>query len=79
MKHYVPRKHPRKRPQIRIRVAIQDGKRTDTFQRIFFGSETRCQYCGAIKGEIHADCCQLEECPKCHGALASCNCVAIMN
>jgi hypothetical protein len=57
---------------------------TDTVQnkvingRIPYGLETRCEGkcpdCGTRKGELHAEGCDIEECPRCHGQRISCNC-----
>jgi hypothetical protein len=33
-----------------------------------------CHDCGVIKGQYHADGCDVEECPKCHHQLLGCGC-----
>ena len=38
-------------------------------------ADVPCDECGVIKGEFHVSpCCDLEECPKCHGQAISCGC-----
>ena len=34
----------------------------------------RCHDCDCLLGEKHYDGCDVEECPKCHGQLISCEC-----
>jgi len=33
-----------------------------------------CHDCGAVKGQYHCTGCDIEECPRCHGQLLSCDC-----
>jgi hypothetical protein len=56
------------------------------YQRIPYGNEKHplqsgdqpCSGCGVIKGQYHVqDWCNLEECPRCGGALSSCFCNAM--
>ncbi len=37
-------------------------------------AETPCHDCAAVKGQLHAEGCDMEECPKCHGQLLGCGC-----
>jgi hypothetical protein len=60
-----------------------DGQR---FDRIAYGTEPGwlkynpefadfpCHDCGVVKGQYHADGCDVEECPKHHGQLLGCGC-----
>lgn len=34
-----------------------------------------CGDCGAVKGQYHCNGCDIEECPRCHGQLLSCDCL----
>jgi hypothetical protein len=34
----------------------------------------RCADCGTDPGRVHHECCDQEECPRCHGQLISCRC-----
>ena len=46
-------------------------------KRIPYGVETRdgrCHDCGVQKGDLHAEGCDWEECPTCHGQKISCGC-----
>jgi hypothetical protein len=51
--------------------------------RIRYGDETYdwgaderpCHDCGAVKGELHAPGCDVEECPVCHGQAFGCDCI----
>lgn len=51
--------------------------------RIRYGDESHdwhadkvpCHDCSAIKGEYHADACDVEECPVCHEQAISCDCI----
>jgi hypothetical protein len=56
---------------------------TETYSRIPYGNERHgpdaehnpCPDCGAIKGQLHVpDCCEVEECPRCHGHRLTCDC-----
>lgn len=38
---------------------------------------TPCHDCSAIKGEYHADACDVEECPVCGGQVKGCDCVIL--
>lgn len=58
----------------------------EAYLRIKYGEETRwqhddphffetpCHDCGVRKRQYHTDGCDVEECPKCHGQLLSCDC-----
>src|SRR5260370_6481866 len=37
-------------------------------------AEIPCHDCGVVKGQYHADGCDVEECPKCHGQYLGCWC-----
>ena len=39
------------------------------------GTPRRCDDCGATPGNHHHPGCDIEECPRCHGQLLSCDCV----
>jgi hypothetical protein len=52
-------------------------------ERVRYGSEThdwgvgprrQCHDCGVINGEFHVPSCDVEECPRCHGQVLSCDC-----
>ncbi len=52
------------------------------FGRVKYGDETEdwgagkhpCGDCAVIKGQLHVENCDVEECPLCHGQLLSCDC-----
>lgn len=37
-------------------------------------AEIPCHDCGVVKGQYHAENCDVEECPKCHNRLLGCGC-----
>jgi hypothetical protein len=37
-------------------------------------AEIPCHDCGVLKGQFHADGCDMEECPRCHSQLLGCGC-----
>jgi hypothetical protein len=39
------------------------------------GSPRRCGDCGCMPGNYHHPGCDIEECPRCHGQLFSCDCL----
>jgi hypothetical protein len=39
------------------------------------GTNRRCGDCGALPGNYHHTYCDIEECPRCHGQLFSCDCI----
>ena len=41
----------------------------------FEWSGERCHDCNVVKGKIHHPGCDVEECPRCHGQLISCDCL----
>lgn len=52
------------------------------FDRVAFGTETdnatqvlpNCGDCGVLHGQFHVPGCEIEQCPKCDGTLAFCEC-----
>lgn len=52
------------------------------FKRTPFGQEKdmptdrmgNCGDCGVLKGQLHVPDCDIEQCPRCHGQLISCDC-----
>ena len=63
----------------KITTIILKGKE---YTRIIYGSESddwgaddhACGDCGVLKGQYHAESCDIEECPCCHGQIFSCDC-----
>ena len=59
---------------------------SEEYAPIPFGQETRfrrqpaaderCHDCGVVVGGVHHEGCDMEECPRCHGQLFSCDCWA---
>jgi hypothetical protein len=62
------------------------GIRGQKFDRIKYGdkpgwgtdnpdyAEIPCHDCGVVKGQYHADRCDVERCPRCHNQLLGCGC-----
>ena len=58
-------------------VTLRDGR----YERVPWGNETkpwdhgpRCGDCDVLPGGIHHMNCDIEECPRCHGQLLTCEC-----
>ena len=55
----------------------------EKFSRVKYGSETDdwnaanqpCHDCRVFEGEFHVSGCDVEECPKCHQQLRTCECL----
>lgn len=57
-----------------------------SYLRVRFGQEVprrsdaeRCPRCGTPRGAYHHPECQLEQCPRCQGALCDCGCLQVEN
>ena len=65
----------------RTRGLLIEGAR---FARIAYGSESvdwgsderPCHDCRVLQGELHVSGCDVEECPRCHEQLITCDCEA---
>lgn len=58
------------------RVVFGDGKKMPSlpYTRDDRPADHRCHDCGIALGGKHHPGCDIEECPRCHGQLLSCNC-----
>ena len=67
-------------------IGFSDGNQSHF--RIKYGAESSCTAgfasnpcpdCGVVKGQYHAEGCDMEECPNCHGQLLGCPCLQPWN
>jgi hypothetical protein len=82
----VYKSHPHEIIAAQRLVGYSDGERD--YYRIKYGDEEGmftgqfaeegrpCPECAVLKGQYHADGCDLEECPMCHGQALGCPCTA---
>jgi len=54
---------------------IKFGNETDPEWKEYVTKAQRCGDCGAKPGNYHHTGCDIEECPRCHGQLLSCDCL----
>ncbi len=54
---------------------IKFGDELDEFRKEYAAKVQRCGDCGAQPGNYHHVYCDIEECPRCHGQLFSCDCL----
>lgn len=78
----VHKEHPKDILTAQRIIGFSDGK--TEYRRIRYGEEVEmftgdfakegrpCPDCAVVPGQYHADGCDLEECPKCHGQALGC-------
>lgn len=78
------RENPRNIIRAQLRTSVSDGLRT--YSRIKYGdaeewpdsdydyADTPCHDCLVVKGQYHAERCDMERCPKCGGQFFCCPC-----
>ena len=54
---------------------IRYGEESRRFRSKYFDAKRPCGDCAAIQGEFHAERCDMEECPVCHGQALGCQCI----